>query len=57
MLRDISVFNSLSLFFFIPQINQNTAIGTSLFTVLATDADTGTAGVVQYSIDEVSLIN
>uniref|UniRef100_A0A4W6CUD7 Cadherin domain-containing protein n=1 Tax=Lates calcarifer TaxID=8187 RepID=A0A4W6CUD7_LATCA len=36
------------------EVAENTAIGTSLFTVLATDADTGTAGVVQYSIDEVT---
>uniref|UniRef100_A0A3B4U353 Cadherin domain-containing protein n=1 Tax=Seriola dumerili TaxID=41447 RepID=A0A3B4U353_SERDU len=33
---------------------ENTSVGTTLFRVQATDADTGTAGVVQYSIDEVT---
>ncbi|XP_023275085.1 cadherin-related family member 2 [Seriola lalandi dorsalis] len=36
------------------QIPENTRVDTSLFRVQATDADTGTAGVVQYSIDEVT---
>ncbi|XP_034545523.1 cadherin-related family member 2 [Notolabrus celidotus] len=33
---------------------ENTAVGSSLFTVKATDADTSLAGVVHYSIDEVT---
>ncbi|XP_040904362.1 cadherin-related family member 2 [Toxotes jaculatrix] len=36
------------------EIPENTAVGTSLFRVHATDADTAAAGVVQYSIDEVT---
>ncbi|KAF7664411.1 hypothetical protein LDENG_00178890 [Lucifuga dentata] len=34
-------------------VPENTAIGSTLFTVEATDADTGTASVVKYSIDEI----
>lgn len=45
-------------FFFYPYpIHQNTLVGTSLFKVHAIDADTSIAGVVQYSIDEVSFLN
>nr|XP_020446820.1 cadherin-related family member 2-like [Monopterus albus] len=35
------------------EIKENTPVGTTLFKVHATDADTGTAGVVRYNIDEV----
>ncbi|XP_056143587.1 cadherin-related family member 2 [Lampris incognitus] len=34
-------------------VPENTAVGTRLFTVSATDADTGLASLVKYSIDEV----
>ncbi|CAJ1058170.1 cadherin-related family member 2 [Xyrichtys novacula] len=33
---------------------ENTAVGSSLFTVRATDADSSSAGVVHYSIDDVT---
>ncbi|XP_039976001.1 cadherin-related family member 2 isoform X2 [Xiphias gladius] len=36
------------------EIPENTLVGTSLFKVHAIDADTSIAGVVQYSIDEVT---
>lgn len=36
-------------------MNQNTAVGASLFTALATDRDIKSGGVVHYSIDEVKL--
>ncbi|KAK5925335.1 hypothetical protein CgunFtcFv8_017866 [Champsocephalus gunnari] len=35
-------------------VNENTAIGASLFKAEATDADTSSAGVITYSIDEVT---
>ncbi|XP_013127193.2 cadherin-related family member 2 isoform X2 [Oreochromis niloticus] len=34
-------------------VPENTAVGTTLFQALASDADTGTAGIVTYAIDEV----
>ncbi|XP_071313789.1 cadherin-related family member 2 [Trachinotus anak] len=36
------------------QIPESTPVGTPLFRVQASDADTGSAGVVRYSIDEVT---
>ncbi|XP_040029736.2 cadherin-related family member 2 [Gasterosteus aculeatus] len=36
------------------EISENTAVGTSLFRALATDADTSSGAVIQYSIDEVT---
>lgn len=55
--QDSRYFLSVQLFFvpLLPpnQMNQNTAVGTSLFTALAIDRDISNAGVVRYSIDEV----
>lgn len=34
-------------------MNQNTAVGATLFTALAIDRDISNGGVVYYSIDEV----
>lgn len=34
-------------------MNQNTPVGASLFSALATDRDISSGGIVYYSIDEV----
>lgn len=39
-----------------PVNDQNTPVGTTLFDVVATDADGSDAGTITYSIDEVAYI-